>query len=249
MDDRIARSRWLMAIALGLATIGCVAMLVLRAGLTGQLEMRSLVWNLFLAVIPFPVAWGVDALGRNRRVNGWLLALPTMVWLVFFPNSPYLVTDLIHLRPTPNVPLWYDSLVFFAFSATGLLLGLTSLYLVQSTVARRLGRTWGAAVALLAIAMGSYGIYLGRVERWNSWDVLTNPRELLRSIRNQVESPLSNRSAIIITVGFAVFLTAVYAIMYAFAHLVRVDGGHQRVDRRGLDPADDPASEDDPGLS
>ena len=221
--DRVARSRWYMALALAVAMAGCLGMLVMRASVTGKVELRLLVWNLFLAAIPFPLAWLVDVLGRRRRIRGWALVVPTLVWLLFFPNAPYLVTDLIHLRPTSAVPLWYDGLVFFAFASTGLLLGFSSLYLVHSTVARRLGDLWGWGTAFAAIGLGSYGIYLGRVERWNSWDVLRHPRLLFHSVRSQVEAPLSSRSALVLTLGFAVFLTTVYAILYAFANLLRVD--------------------------
>jgi uncharacterized membrane protein len=222
--DRVAKSRWLMAAALGVAIAGCGLMLFVRATLTGSFALRLLVWNLFLAAIPFPLAWTVDVLGRRPHVGWPVLAVPAVAWLAFFPNAPYLVTDLVHLEPTGQVPLWYDGLVFFAFAATGLLLGFTSLYLVQATVKRRSSSAWGWLVAFAAIGLGSYGIYLGRVERWNSWDVITHPSALLDVLRTQVTDPLSNRSAIVLTLGFAIFLSTVYAILYAFAHLVRVDG-------------------------
>ena len=226
--DRISRSRWLMAIVLGVACVGCVAMLVLRSTVSGSFQMRSLVWNLFLAAVPFPFAWLADAMGR-RGVRGRWIVLPSVVWLAFFPNAPYLVTDLIHLKPGGPVPLWYDSLVYFAFASTGLLLGFTSLYLVQSVVDRRRGSLAGWALAAVSIGLGGYGIFLGRVQRWNSWDVITNPRSLASSVRQQVTDPLSNQQAIIITLGFAVFMAAVYGTLRAFAHLVTVDAPHESI--------------------
>lgn len=217
-----------MALVLGFACVGCVAMLVLRSTVSGSFEMRSLVWNLFLAAVPFPFAWLADSMGR-RGVRGRWIALPTLVWLVFFPNAPYLVTDLIHLQPGGAVPLWYDGLVYFAFASTGLLLGFSSLYLVQSVVARRRGDTAGWAIAALSIGLGGYGIFLGRIQRWNSWDVITNPRSLATSVREQVTDPLSNRQAIVLTVGFAAFMAAVYGTLRAFAHLVTVDARQDSV--------------------
>jgi uncharacterized membrane protein len=211
-----------MAIVLATACFGCVAMLVLRGRVSGSFQMRYLVWNLFLAAIPFPFAWLADAMGRGGVKGRWIV-IPLMVWLAFFPNAPYLVTDLIHLAPAASVPLWFDGLVFFAFASTGLLLAFTSLYLVQSVIARRRGTAAGWAVVAAAIGLGGYGIYLGRVERWNSWDVITNPRSLAYSVKNQVSDPLSNRQSIAVTVGFALFMAAIYGTLRAFAYLVTVD--------------------------
>jgi uncharacterized membrane protein len=199
-----------------------LAMLVLRGRLSGSFQMRYLVWNLFLAAIPFPFAWLADVMGRRGVKGPWIL-LPILAWLAFFPNAPYLVTDLIHLAPADAVPLWFDGLVFFAFASTGLLLAFTSLYLVQSVIARRRGTALGWAVAAVAIGLGGYGIYLGRIERWNSWDVITNPRSLAYSVKNQVADPLSNRQSVSVTVGFALFMAAVYGTLRAFAYLVSVD--------------------------
>jgi uncharacterized membrane protein len=211
-----------MAIVLAAACCGCLGMLVLRGRLSGSFQMRYLVWNLFLAAIPFPFAWLADVMGRRGVKGPWIL-WPIVVWLAFFPNAPYLVTDLIHLAPAAVVPLWFDGLVFFAFASTGLLLAFTSLYLVQSVIARRRGTAWGWVVAATAIGLGGYGIYLGRIERWNSWDVITNPRSLAYSVKNQVSDPLSNRQSIAVTVGFALFMAAVYGTLRAFAYLVTVD--------------------------
>ncbi len=217
-----------MAVVLGGACSGCVGMLLLRSTVSGSFQMRSLVWNLCLAAVPFPFAWLADSMSR-RGADGRLIALPTLVWLLFFPNAPYLVTDLIHLEPGGSVPLWYDSLVYFAFASTGLLLGFTSLYLVQIAVARRSGPAAGWAIATISIALGGYGIFLGRVQRWNSWDVITNPRSLASSVRDQVTDPLSNRQAIVITVGFALFMAAVYGTLRAFAYLVTVDAPRKSI--------------------
>ena len=77
------------------------------------------------------------------------------------------------------MPHWYDVLLLTAFSWNGLLLGFASLQVVHGVVQRRrnVGRGWGVAVAALFLA--GFGIYLGRFERWNSWDVVTNPLALV----------------------------------------------------------------------
>ncbi len=193
--------------------------------------MRGLVWNLFLAAIPFPLAWFVDALtirGRN------LLAIPFgIAWLLFFPNSPYLVTDLLHLRKVRGVPLWFDALVYGAFAVTGVLLGYVSLYLVQISVRRSLGWIWATLLALGSIGLGSYGLYLGRVERWNSWDVIGRPGVLVQSVSGQIRNPSQYPDAWKYSFAFAVFLIAGYLVLWAFIAVVVADDRDRRPSARG----------------
>lgn len=188
--------------------------------------MRGLVWNLFLAAIPFPLAWVVDVLTiRGRK----LLAVPFGIgWLLFFPNSPYLVTDLLHLRKVRGVPLWFDALVYGAFAITGVLLGYVSLYLVQISVRRSMGWIWSALLAFASIGLGGYGLYLGRVERWNSWDVVGRPGVLAQSVSGQLRNPSQYPDAWKYSFAFAVFLVAGYLVLWAFIAVVVADDRDRR---------------------
>lgn len=219
---RLNRSRWAVAVALGASVAGCLAMLVVRARLTDSLSYRFLVWNLFLACVPFPLAWAIDAWSRaNRSLK--VSAPLVVVWLLFFPNAPYLMTDLIHLGQASGVPALYDALLFAAFAATGAFLGFASLYLVQASVARRFGPFAGWVFSVLAMSLGSYGLYLGRIQRWNSWDAFVRPRRLLRDVLNHAGDPFRDRWATLFIVLFAVFLLAGYAVLLAFSSLVASD--------------------------
>lgn len=210
-----------MAVALGTACFGCLAMIAVRAERTGQLGYGLLVWNLFLAAMAFPLGWLVDALARRRHPIGALVA--GGAWLLFFPNAPYLITDLIHLRRSAEVPFLFDAILFGAFAMTGMLLGFVSLYLVHVSVSRAYGTAWGWLVAMGSIGLGSYGIYLGRVERWNSWNIVTSPGALARSVSDHVSNPFSNVQAVVLTGAFALFLATGYLVIWAFIHVVRVD--------------------------
>jgi uncharacterized membrane protein len=138
------------------------------------------------------------------------------LWLLFLPNAPYILTDFKHLVPSPVVPLWVDIVVIAAPAWTGLLLGFLSLYLVQSVVRSLAGArvAWVAAVGVLGLA--SFGIYLGRVLRWNSWDVLADPRLVF-----DLDGVLADPRAIGMTVLLAGFLTTSYLVLYA---LMRLEG-------------------------
>jgi uncharacterized membrane protein len=205
--------------ALGLLTLFSVSLIVVRYVYSSEPLFGGLIWNLFLAWIPFGLA--ILIYDRHRAGTRPLRLLPlAALWLLFLPNAPYIVTDFKHLVPSPVVPLWVDVVVIAAPAWTGMLLGFLSLYLVQAVVRNLAGSrvAWTAAVAVLGLA--SFGIYLGRVLRWNSWDVLANPQVLA-----DLDGVLGDPRAIGMTVLLAGFLTSSYLVLYA---LMRLDGIEER---------------------
>jgi uncharacterized membrane protein len=203
--------------ALALLSLFSVALIVVRYVYSAEPLFGGLIWNLFLAWIPFGLA--VFVYDRHRAgARPLALALPAALWLLFLPNAPYILTDFKHLVPSPVVPLWVDIVVIAAPAWTGMLLGFLSLYLVQSVVRQLAGARVAWVAALLALGLSSFGIYLGRVLRWNSWDVIADPR-LLSDLNGVVADP----RAIGMTVLLASFLTLSYLVVYAFMRLDLVD--------------------------
>ena len=201
--------------ALGLLSLFSVALIVVRYLYSAEPLFGGLIWNLFLAWIPFGLA--ILIYDRHRAGTRPLRLVPlAALWLLFLPNAPYIVTDFKHLVPSPVVPLWVDIVVIAAPAWTGMLLGFLSLYLVQAVLRSLAGArvAWAAAVAVLGLA--SFGIYLGRVLRWNSWDVLANPHVLA-----DLDGVLVDPRAIGMTVLLAAFLTSSYLVVYA---LMRLEG-------------------------
>jgi uncharacterized membrane protein len=200
---------------LSLFVLGMLAARMLYTGTPGH---GWLAWNLFLAWIPFVLA--LILYERSRAGASWRLLVPLgLLWLAFFPNAPYLVTDLKHLGVGGQVPLLYDVLMLSAAAWLGLLLGLTSLYLVHG-VARRFVSVldaWALVVAVLALS--SFGIYLGRVQRWNSWDLVAHPASIGGQVGGGLLHPLSHPRPIGLTVLLTAFLLASYLVLYAFARL------------------------------
>ena len=169
--------------------VGCAALLLVRGWYAQGLHFRFLAWNLVLAVIPALAAAAMAQADRVRRTPA--VALWGIVWLLFLPNAPYLITDLVHLQPRPPVPYWFDIGLFVAFAGAGVLAAFSSFGDVQEVVSRRLGRWTGWIVIVAASFASGFGIELGRMGRWNSWDVLTQPGDLFREILARVVDPWS----------------------------------------------------------
>ncbi|MFL5348965.1 MAG: DUF1361 domain-containing protein [Hyalangium sp.] len=200
-----------------LSTAVCVGMLKARFEWLQRPGFLWLLWNLFLAWVPYGLALVAGFL-HERGARWWALAPLAVAWLLAFPNAPYLLTDFIHLRIRPGIPWWFDVALLGLFAATGWMLGLLSLEVWKRLLEERVGRTaaW-AGVALVSVLSG-YGIYLGRVERWNSWDVLTEPRPLLSAIGAHLHEPWEKPELLGITALFTVLVLLSY---YAFEHLRR----------------------------
>jgi uncharacterized membrane protein len=170
------------------------------------------VWNLFLAVLPV-IAAVLFARAAAKRSSLLVQAAWFGLWLVFLPNAPYLVTDFIHLSSRPPVPLWYDVALLASCAGTGLLLGYSSLSDVQRVITQKYSVLVGWLLALVTLFLSAFGIYLGRFLRWNSWDAVTNPLELLFDIGDRAVRPFSHPQTIGVTLIFGAALVIGYVVL------------------------------------
>lgn len=212
------RVRLHLSVAMGLSMATSLGLLVVRYAATGRFGFRFLVWNLFLAAIPFPLALLAEWLLRVRQR---VAALPVLAgWLLFLPNAPYLVTDILHVQRS-DAPLWYDALLYGSFAVSGILLCFGSVALVHIAVRISAGQVAGWIAALMSLLLAGFGVYLGRVERWNSWNFWQTPRSLARSILEPVQNPLSNTRTIGFTVVYGAFLCVSYVSVAAIGAVLR----------------------------
>ncbi|MDB5300664.1 MAG: hypothetical protein JWO87_2327 [Phycisphaerales bacterium] len=208
---------------LAASTFLSLGLLVSRWVVGGRFAYPFLVWNLFLAWVPFgfAVALCLTHAGGNPRPAKMVVL--GVLWLLFFPNAPYLLTDFVHLGQEHNGPWWCDLMLTIGFAWNGLLLGLLSLFLVQRVVTERVGSGWGRATSAATLILGSFGISLGRFGRFNSWDVVSNPVELLADIISQVLHPMDYPKQFAMAVLLCAFLSLAYLTLLALISLGRDD--------------------------
>lgn len=189
-----------------------IAMLiVLRIWYSNTLVYGFLVWNLFLAWLPFACS---EWLMVHPHLSKWKLFGIMAIWLLFFPNSLYLVTDLIHLDDHfETAPIWFDALLLFVSGIAGLLMGFVSWIRMESVLLKRLSPSMAKGFSFAFLLLGAFGVYLGRFLRLNSWDVLTQPHLLAKGILLPIVFPLDHGKVWAITGLFsALFILLFYSL-------------------------------------
>ncbi|HEY4208126.1 MAG TPA: DUF1361 domain-containing protein [Puia sp.] len=175
-----------------------------------------LVWNLLLAYIPYLVSTRLtrlDAKGAARGPGWWTLAL---LWLLFIPNSFYIITDLYHLEDlhqTRNMPQWFDLVMILSFVWNGLLLGVLSVRQMERLFFPRLSLVNELLFLYPIMWLNALGIYIGRYLRYNSWDIVTDPFRLLRDTAMMVVHPFRHHDAWDMVLCFSIMMTLIYLMM------------------------------------
>lgn len=193
-----------------------ITLLAARVHQSHSLMYVFLVWNLFLAWVPYAGSLWMLATWRRHPRDWWRLVVPGALWLIFFPNAPYIITDFIHLRPIAPVPLWYDIGLLASFAWAGCFLAVASLHGMQAIVKSSLGAVAGWLFVLAVVGLSGLGIYLGRFLRWNSWDLLLAPRGVLADVAAILADPLGQPRPLGVSCIFAAFLFVCYV---TFAHV------------------------------
>lgn len=221
-----AQNRLYLLLTFIFTTILCVSLVAVRVHLTSRVTFVFLLWNIFLALIPYGIST-LLVLFNNRIRNRWLILIPFAMWLCFFPNAPYILTDLFHLKQRQGIPYWYDLALILFFAWNGLMLGYASLFDIQMIITQRFSKVAGWIMAIASLILGSFGIYLGRYLRWNSWDVLSSPDALLFDIGTRVLHPTQHPATYGITIIFSIFLILGYILLFQFSRAYRQPASEQ----------------------
>jgi len=206
--NAIKKSPDLPALMIAVAAIvWSVALWLARAWMTSSDQHFYLVYNLALAAIPLVVATLAIRIAPRKPLGAWLLLT---VWLAFFPNAPYLLTDLIHLRARPDCPLWFDWLLFVSMAGSGWLVGMISLAQVHHHLRTGFPAAKANAAIVGVVALSAFGIYVGRFLHWNSWDIVTRPFHLLGELGEMLLNPLDHPVMLAYSFGVAVLMGLSY---------------------------------------
>ncbi len=184
-----------------------IVFLMIRMKITHSFFYLFLVWNLFLAVIPFAIT---TYLLSNPKLNKLGLLVWFGAWLLFLPNAPYILTDLLHLKVSDSHLLWLDILVIISFALNGLLLFYLSLSDMKAILGTFINKKKANPIITIILFLCGFGVYLGRFLRYNSWEILSSPKYLLIDITNIALKPSAHQEAWLFTMLFGLFLSVGY---------------------------------------
>lgn len=207
MKNLIESSGFKINALLIMMTIFCFSLSAFRYYISDTKVFLFLNWNLFLAWIPLLLSSFILAFRIRSTIS---LIFIIVVWILFFPNSPYILTDLFHLRARNGIPIWYDLIVILSYAWTGLICGFISLNDIEKRLSDYGKTNIINGVTVLFLFMSSFGVYLGRFLRWNSWDVLNNPFGLFSDIVVRFIYPIEYTKTWGVTVLMGIMLNFMY---------------------------------------
>ena len=188
----------------------CFSLSIFRYYISETKVFFFLNWNLFLAWIPFIISSFLLIFKIKSKLS---LIVAVAVWIVFFPNSPYILTDLFHLKTRNSVPIWYDLVVILSYAWTGLFCGFVSLLDIEKLLSSYFKRSTINFITASFLFLTSFGVYLGRFLRWNSWDVLSNPFGLFNDILVRIIYPMEYTKTWGVTILMGIMLNFMYFMM------------------------------------
>jgi uncharacterized membrane protein len=188
--------------ALSLSILLSIVLLMIRMKLTHSFFYMFLVWNLFLAVIPFSITFHLLSSPKLSKFSFiWWFG----IWLLFLPNAPYIITDLLHLKVSMTHLLWLDILVIMSFAISGLMLFYLSILDMKSILNNYVTSKVSNFIFFIIFFLTAFGVYLGRFLRYNSWELFQKPLDLISDIFNIIIQP--DFEAWLFTLLFGSFLS------------------------------------------
>jgi len=195
-------------VLLGIMSSFCFSLSILRVYLSDNTFYISLNWNLFLSFIPWIISHALT--NRKNLTNRFFKWTMFLMWLVFFPNSVYILTDLFHLRRASGFPIWFDFILITSFAWTGFVFGLISLLNIEKFLCGIFKRSFVNIILTLLLFVGSYGVYIGRYLRWNSWDIIMQPILIAGDIKDQLTDPMTHKGTWGMTILMGVLLNMMF---------------------------------------
>ncbi len=205
----VKTNQFQISLFMGVLSLFCFALSLLRMELSGTRHFFFLNWNLFLAFVPWALTV-VLTMSPNLQKSRLAVFGMLGVWLLFFPNASYILTDLFHLSHHSSMPIWFDLVLILSYVWTGLLFGFMSLWNLEELMERFLSKRVIAFLSVILLFISSFGIYIGRYLRWNSWDIIHQPGRLMGDIGDRIINPFDHGRTWGVTIFIGLFLTMLY---------------------------------------
>jgi len=194
---------------MGVMTLCCFCFSIFRVAYSETRTFLFLNWNLFLAIIPWLLSsFAIIKPSIQKKKIVVFLLLGT--WLLFFPNAPYILTDLFHLKTRHTAPMWFDLVLILSFAWTGLMFGFLSLWDIERILSKSINQKVVKCLSVILLFLSSFGIYMGRYLRWNSWDIIAKPFQLFYDIGDRIINPLEHPRTWGMTLFMGLFLNIIY---------------------------------------
>jgi uncharacterized membrane protein len=217
-----------LTLSLFLCSLSCIILIFFRINITGSYRYNFFIWNIFLAWVPYLFSLSVVYLyNKKEKKLRFLIILITVLWLIFYPNTSYIISDFIYLAKypikifndnslaTPANIMWFDILLVFSSAFLGHILGLISLFVFHKFFELIFNKIFGWLIIFISIILSGFGIYLGRFIRLNSWDLVLTPYETTIEITNNI----FNMRAVLFSIAFSVFTFVTYLVLYNFYYI------------------------------
>jgi uncharacterized membrane protein len=203
-------------------------LIVIRIAISNSLSYIFLPWNLFLAFVPLwiscaklkipAIKYTIFDTGKKIFSLGWFC-----LWLLFLPNAPYIITDLAHLHERPPIPYYFDIVLVFMNALSGLVFFFITVQQTEKWWVFTFPKWNIYWFYSLAFGLCSFGIYLGRYGRFNSWNIITNPQYLLAEIGERIIFPFEHPRTWAVTILYSIMLFLFYQLMKNWNHIIKTD--------------------------
>lgn len=205
----VKTNQFQISMFMGILSFFCFALSLFRVEISGTRHFLFLNWNLFLAFVPWLFTL-ILTMSPNLQKSRLAVFGMLGVWLLFFPNASYILTDLFHLSHNSSMPIWFDLVLILSFAWTGLLYGFLSLWNLEELMEQFLSKRTITLLSVVLLFISSFGIYIGRYLRWNSWDILHHPTKLMGDIGDRIINPFDHTRTWGVTVFMGLFLAMLY---------------------------------------
>ncbi|MFY7899917.1 MAG: DUF1361 domain-containing protein [Chitinophagaceae bacterium] len=203
---------------IAISIIFTMGLLVTRIIYTRELTYGFYIWNTILALVPLYLSNKIVKLKNIRWSTGFI----ALLWLLFLPNAPYLITDIFHYKERSPIPLWFDLIIVISAAWYGLIIFIVSILQVETwlyTFKKYQWIKWWFSP--ISIGLCAYGVFIGRFHRFNSWDFAIKPHEIILNFLVQLRHPFRNCQVWFFTITFACFLYIFYYTINTFKTVVQ----------------------------